>query len=103
MDEESLIEFQRIVPSITPEGIAGLWMQSNMPAGGRKEQLSLGTLIESVLAEGIRIGKKEAITALNFSPTVSAAIVTLESDIIELERAIKKKNVEGLDLDVWSA
>lgn len=78
-------------------------MQSNMPNGGRKEQISLGTLIEGVLAEGIRIGKQDAIKQLNFSPTVSAATASLEADIIELERAIHKKNVNGVDFDVWSA
>jgi hypothetical protein len=97
MDEESIIN-----RTITPEGIAGIWMQSNMPNGGRKEQISLGTLIEGVLAEGIRMGKQEAIKKLNFSPTVSAATASLEADIIELERAIHKKNDDGVDFDVWS-
>lgn len=97
MDEKSVIDRK-----ITPEGIAGLWMRTRMPRGSREDQISLGALIEGVLAEGIRMGKQEAIKELNLSPTVSAATASLEADIIELERAIRKKNVNGVDFDVWS-
>lgn len=98
MDEESIINRK-----ITPEGIAGLWMKTRMPDGGREDQVSLGSLIEGVLAEGIRMGKQEAIKKLNLSPTISAATASLEADIIELERAIHKKNDDGVDFDVWSS
>jgi hypothetical protein len=96
MDEES------ITRKITPEGIAGVWMKANISNGGRETQVSLGALIEGILAEGIRMGKRDAILKLNFSPTVSAAKAALEADIIELERAIQKKNKHGVDFDVWS-
>lgn len=102
MDEESLIAESRMTPTITPEGIAGLWLRNQRPDGSRTDQISLGKLIESVLAEGIRKGKQEAIAALNGSPTVSAAVASLEADIIELERAIRTKQHEGVDFDVWS-
>lgn len=97
MDEES------ITRRITPEGIAGLWMRTRMPDGSREDQVSLGELVEGVLAEGVRMGKQGAITTLGSSPTVSAAIASLESDIIELERAIIFKREDGVDFDVWAA
>jgi len=103
MDEKSLIAAKRITPSITSEGIAGLWLRYTQRDGSRDDQISLGNLIESVLAEGIRIGKQEAITLLNSSPTVGAAVASLESDIVELERAVHKKQEDGIDFDVWSA
>jgi hypothetical protein len=98
MDEESVEYFK---PTITPEGIAGLWLQQHIPTADTKMQESLGTLIEAMLAEGIRQGKKKATIELVNSPTVGAAIASLESDIIRIERAIDKKRIEGIDYDVF--
>ena len=83
MDEESVKSF---TPTITPEGIAGLWLQQHIPTSDRKIQVSLGKVIVAMQAEGMRKGKIAAIEELEKSPTVSAAIASLEADIIKLNR-----------------
>ncbi len=99
MDEESVESFK---PMATPEGVAGIWLRNNMPEAGRREQISLGAIIEAMLAEGIRKGKNHAISTMELSPTVGAAKASLEADIIQLERAINKKRDEGIDFDVFT-
>ena len=74
-----------------------------MPEGSRSDQLSLGNLIEGVLAEGVRKGKRDAIHAMNTTPDIGAAVASLEADLIELERSIILKSEDGVDFDVWSA
>ena len=78
-------------------------MRNHAPNASREDQVSLGEIIEAMTAEGIRKGKKDAILTLGKSPTISAAIATIEADIIELERAIIKKREDGVDFDVWAA
>jgi len=83
MDEESVETF---TPTITPEGIAGLWLAQHIPTSDREIQVSLGKVIVAMQAEGMRKGKIAAIEELEKSPTVSAAIASLEADIIKLNR-----------------
>ena len=97
MDEESVETFK---PTITTEGIAGLWLQQHIPTSDRTMQISLGVLIEAMIAEGMRKGKADAIKALEETPTIGAAIASLEADMIQLNRAIDKKREEGIDFDV---
>ena len=85
MDEES-VKWNAFTPTITPEGIAGLWLQQHIPTSDRVIQVSLGKLIEAMLAEGMRQGKAAAIEELEKSPTISAAVASLEADMIKLNR-----------------
>lgn len=96
MDED----VEKFSPMITSEGIAGLWLAQHVPTSDRSIQISLGVVIDAMLAEGMRKGKVEAIKALGETPTASAAIALLEADIIELNRAIAKKRDEGVYFDV---
>jgi len=98
MDEEGVERFR---PTITPQGIAGLWLQKHVPSADFKTAESLGNVIEALLAEGIRKGKLDAIKTSQENPDLGAAIASLEADIIELEHAINKKRVEGIDYDVF--
>jgi hypothetical protein len=97
MDEESVKKFSLMC---TSEGVAGMWLAQHIPTSGRDMQVSLGVVIDAMLAEGMRKGKIDAIKALEQTPTVGAGIASLEADIIELNRAIDKKRDEGIDFDV---
>lgn len=99
MDEYNV---ERFAPSITPQGIAGLWLQQHIPTGDYKMSVSLGNVIEAMLAEGMKKGMVKAVKALEETPDTTAAIASIEADIIELEHAIEKKRVEGIDYDVFS-
>lgn len=97
MDEDTV---ERFSPMITSEGIAGLWLQQHIPTADRSMQISLGVVIDAMLAEGMRKSKVEAVAALKESPTMSAAIASLEADITVLNRAIRLKREEGIYFDV---
>ena len=87
MDEESVEKF---TPQITPEGIAGLWLQQHIPTSDRKMQVSLGKVVKALLAEGMRKGTAAAIVTLEQSPTVGAATASLEADMIRINRAYEE-------------
>lgn len=97
MDDDNVTKF---APMITSEGIAGMWLAQHIPTSDRTMQISLGVLIDAMLAEGMRKSKIEAINALKETPTMGAALASLEADIIELERVIRLKNEHGVYFDV---
>jgi len=86
MDED----VEHYTPKITPEGIAGMWLQQHIPSSGREMQVHLGKLITAMIAEGMRKGTVAAIETLEKSPTVGAATASLEADMIELNRAYEE-------------
>jgi hypothetical protein len=92
MDEESVEKFS---PMCTSEGVAGLWLAQHIPTSGREMQVSLGVVIDAMIAEGFRKGLLDAIKALEETPTTGAAIASLEADVIKLTRAIRLKRDEG--------
>lgn len=95
MDEESVTEY--FLPKITPDGIAGLFLAQYIPDSDRAMQKKLGTLLQSMLAEGMRQANLKAIKLLEESPTISAAVAALEADMIEVERANDGKRVIDVD------
>jgi len=97
MDDDNVTKF---APMCTSEGVAGLWLAQHIPTADRTMQISLGVLIDAMLAEGMRKSKVEAIRALKETPTMGAALASLEADIIELERVIRLKNEHGVYFDV---
>ncbi len=99
MDEESVEKF---TPFCLPEGIAGLWLADKVPSANRELQVSLGALIEAMIAEGMAKGIRNAIASMAKTPEIGSALASMEADLIELERAIRKKHDEGIDFDVFS-
>ena len=83
MDEK----VEKFSPIAIPDGIAGLWLAQHIPDSDRQIQLSLGKLIEAMLAEGMRQGTIAAIETLGKSPTIGSAMASLEADMIKINRA----------------
>jgi hypothetical protein len=114
MDEKSVKKFdpfanvapkdsvESFAPFCVPEGIAGLWLAHHVPSADREMQVSLGAVFESVIAEGMAKGIKNAMATMEKTPEVGAALASMEADLIELRRAINKKNDEGVNLDYFS-
>ena len=92
MDEDNV---ERFAPSITPTGIAALWLKGNVEAVDQELVESLAGVIEAVLTDGVRQGTANALKALETEPDMQAAISSLEADLIELEHAFKRRRVEG--------
>jgi hypothetical protein len=47
-------------------------------------------------------GIKNAISTMEKTPEIGAALAAMEADLIELRRAISKKSGEGVNLDYFS-
>jgi hypothetical protein len=101
IDRERQSDFLRGAICV-PEGVAGLWLANKVPSADREMQVSLGALIEAMIAEGMAKGIRNAIATMEVSPNMIAAVSSMEADLIELDRAIKKKHAEGIDFDVFA-
>lgn len=97
MDED----VEHFTPKITPEGVAGVWLAQYIPTSDRAMQVHLGRVISGMMLEAMLRVKREAVLELGRSPTVSAAVASIEADIIELERATKEQRELGIDYNVW--
>jgi len=97
MDED--VEY--FTPKITPEGVAGVWLSQHIPTADRSMQKHLGRVITGMMIEAMRKAKQDVIVTLGKSPTVGAAIASLEADIIEIERATKLQRDDGIDYNIW--
>ena len=72
-------------------GIAALWLRAHAPTSDQADIASLAELFEGVWADGVKKGMELSIERMQESPTMSAAQASLEADVKELIRDVRKE------------
>ena len=95
MDEEG------IKITWTPEGVAGVWLASNIPDAGREQQVALGKIINQTWNDAIIKTLEYTMGELGDCPTVSAVEAKLQAmmDEIKHQQRVEKREEEGVDFD----
>ena len=91
----STMDEKGIKISWTPEGVAGVWLASNIPSASRGTQEALGKLLQTIWYGAVREALNGVIREVNDCPTVSAAQAKMEAmldEVKQVERAVKPES-----------
>ena len=78
--------------TFTARGVAILWLRGHAPNSEDEEIASLSDLLEGIWFDGVKAGIVRSEEVVNKSPTMSAAMATLEAEVIDLKRNDKKED-----------